>query len=96
LKAALGARQGRHEQARELEQRIAAMAEPDLMGLVETQRVRVKLALGERDSAFALLERAAAGGRVIRAMLGNDIHSDPLVDDMRGDERFERINRGRS
>jgi hypothetical protein len=94
LKGVLAARQGRRDQARELDQRIAAMSKPDLLGLVETQQVRVKLAVGERDSAFALLQRCAAGGRVIRTPLGNDIHSDPLLDGMRGDERFERINRG--
>jgi hypothetical protein len=34
----------------------------------------------------SLLERAAAAGKVIRAMTGNDIHSDPLLDGMRGDD----------
>jgi hypothetical protein len=31
---------------------------------------------------------------VIRALLGNDIHCDPLIDGLRGDPEFERVNRG--
>ena len=94
LRGVLAARQGRAEQAREADRRLAEMNEAGPRPTGEVQRARLKLAMGQRDSAFALLERAAVGGRVVRAMLGNDIHCDPLVDGMRGDERFERVNRG--
>jgi len=96
LKGVLAARQGRREQARELDRRLAAMSAPETVGLPEMLRARVQLALGELDSAIVLLERAAAAGRLVRTVLGNDLHNDPLLDGLRGDERFERINRGDS
>jgi hypothetical protein len=31
---------------------------------------------------------------MVRSPVGNDMHSDPLFDELRGDPRFELINRG--
>jgi hypothetical protein len=30
----------------------------------------------------------------VRVAFGHDLHSDPLYDPLRGDPRFERVNRG--
>jgi hypothetical protein len=32
----------------------------------------------------------------VRVAFGHDLHSDPLYDPLRGDPRFERVNRGES
>ena len=50
-------------------------------------------ALGEVNTALEHFERSAALG-VIRAPLGHDMHSDPLLDPLRGHPRFELVNRG--
>lgn len=94
LSGVLAARQGRDEQAREVDRRLATMDALAPRPMMEVNRARLNLALGQRDSAFALVRRAGAEGRVVRSMLSNDIHSDPLLDGLRGDERFERVNWG--
>jgi hypothetical protein len=59
------------------------------------QRARIAGALGDRQAAFEHFERGVALG-VVRVALGHDLHSDPLYDPLRGDPRFERVNRGES
>jgi tetratricopeptide (TPR) repeat protein/TolB-like protein len=94
LRSVLAARQGRMEQAQAADRELAEVTSPAMRPLIAMQRVRVKLALGQRDSALALFRQAAERGEVIRALLGNDIHCDPLMDGLRGDPEFERVNRG--
>ena len=94
LRAVLAARQGRVEQARAADRLMAETTDPAMRPLVAMQRVRIKLALGQRDSALALFRQAAERDEVVRALLGNDIHCDPLMDGLRGDPEFERVNRG--
>jgi hypothetical protein len=64
-----------------------------MQALVETGRARVAAGLGDRKRAIDLLERSQGRG-VVRSAVGNDMHSDPFYDGLRGDPRFERINRG--
>jgi hypothetical protein len=59
------------------------------------QRARIAAALGDREAAFEHFERGATLG-VVRVALGHDLHSDPLYEPLRGDPRFERVNRGES
>ena len=42
---------------------------------------------------FEHFEQGVALG-VVRVAFGHDLHSDPLYDPLRGDPRFERVNRG--
>jgi hypothetical protein len=49
--------------------------------------------LGDRGRAIELLERSRVRG-IVRSPVGNDMHSDPFYDVLRGDPRFERISRG--
>ena len=51
------------------------------------QAARVYAALGDRERAFALLERALDERSPLLAFL----KVDPRFDGMRGDKRFERI-----
>jgi hypothetical protein len=60
---------------------------------VETSRARIAAGLGDRERAIQLLEKLRARG-MVRSAVGNDMHSDPFYDVLRGDPRFERINRG--
>jgi hypothetical protein len=95
LRGVLAARQGRMDQSRAADRRLAGMmADPSLRPLAVMQRVRLKLALAERDSALALFRGAVQHDEVVRSLLGNDIHCDPLFDGLRGDPEFERVNRG--
>jgi hypothetical protein len=57
------------------------------------QRARIAGALGDRETAFEHFERGVALG-MVRVAFGHDLHSDPLYDPLRGDPRFERVNRG--
>ena len=70
------------------------MTAPAVRSLAVMQRVRLKLALAERDSALALFREAVEREEIVRAPLGNDIHCDPLFDGLRNDPEFERVNRG--
>jgi tetratricopeptide (TPR) repeat protein len=95
LRGVLAARQGRMDQARAADRRLAEMIrDPNLRPLAVMQRVRLKLALAERDSALALFRGVVQRDEIVRAPLGNDIHCDPLFDGLRGDSEFERVNRG--
>jgi tetratricopeptide (TPR) repeat protein len=94
LRGVLAARQGRREQADEADRRLAGMTAHELRPMVTMQRVRLKLALDQRDSALALFRGAATRSEVVRSLSGNDIHCDPLFDALRGDPEFERVNRG--
>jgi TolB-like protein len=92
LRGVLAAKQGRADEARAIEARLAAIGTPGQITLAELQRARVATALGETERAIALLQAAASGG-FPRATLGNDIHSDPFFHPLRGDSRFEAVNR---
>jgi tetratricopeptide (TPR) repeat protein/TolB-like protein len=95
LRGVLAARQGRMEQARAADRQLAEMmTAPAVRSLAVMQRVRLKLALAERDSALALFREAVEREEIVRAPLGNDIHCDPLFDGLRNDPEFERVNRG--
>ena len=59
----------------------------------DMQRARIATALGDVQLALELFERAAARG-MVRVPFGHDVHSDPLFEGLRGNPRFERINRG--
>ena len=95
LRGVLAARQGRMEQARAADRQLAEMMPaPAVRSLAVMQRVRLKLALAEQDSALALFRGAVERDEIVRALLGNDIHCDPLFDGLRNDPEFERVNRG--
>ncbi|HEX2220607.1 MAG TPA: hypothetical protein VHG35_17520 [Gemmatimonadales bacterium] len=94
LRGVLAAHQGRRAAALEVDAKLERMAEdPAWEGLATMQRIRLAAALGEREAAFRHFQRAAGLG-VVRVPMGHDIHSDPLFDALRGDPRFERVNRG--
>jgi len=83
------------EQARAADRQLAEMMPaPAVRSLAVMQRVRLKLALAEQDSALALFRGAVERDEIVRALLGNDIHCDPLFDGLRNDPEFERVNRG--
>jgi hypothetical protein len=46
-----------------------------------------------RTQAKTGVERSRVRG-IVRSPVGNDMHSDPFYDVLRGDPRFERISRG--
>jgi tetratricopeptide (TPR) repeat protein len=89
----IAAKQGRRATVEEVEARLATLKSPSLQLVVETSRARIAAGLGEHDRAIELLERSLERG-MIRSAVGNDMHSDPLYRSLRGDPRFERINRG--
>jgi tetratricopeptide (TPR) repeat protein/TolB-like protein len=93
LRGWIAAKQGRLEAAREIGARLARLTETSptaaYMG-----GARVAAGLGETERAIALLGRATEAG-IVRVAAGSDLHADPLFAPLRGDARFERINRGR-
>jgi tetratricopeptide (TPR) repeat protein len=89
----LAAKKGWRSTVEEIDGRLAALTDPSMQLLVETARSRIAAGLGDRERAIELLERARARG-IARSAVGNDMHSDPFYDVLRGDPRFERINRG--
>jgi hypothetical protein len=89
----LAAKKGWRSSVEEIETQLAALTEPSMQILVETARARIAAGLGDRERAIGLLERSRARG-MARSSVGNDMHADPLYDGLRGDARFERINRG--
>jgi TolB-like protein len=94
IRGVLAARQGRRAAALVEDARLARIAaDPAWAHTAAMQRVRIAGALGDRDAAFEHFERGVALG-VVRVALGHDLHSDPLYDPLRGDPRFERVNRG--
>jgi tetratricopeptide (TPR) repeat protein/TolB-like protein len=94
LRGVLAARQGRRDAAMVEDARLARIAlDPAWAMTAEMQRTRIAGALGDREAAFEHFERGTALGTV-RVSFGHDIHSDPLYDPLRGDLRFERVNRG--
>lgn len=93
LRGVLAARQGRRDAALLEDGRLARIGlDPLWAPAVAIQRTRLAAALGDLEAAFAHFARAAELG-VVRVPLGYDIHSDPLFDPLRGDPRFERVNR---
>ncbi len=94
LRGVLAARQGRREAALVEDGRLARIAlDPVWTAPAEMQRARVAAALGDVAAAFEHFQRSTGLG-VVRVPMGHDMHSDPLFDPLRGDPRFERINRG--
>ena len=94
MRGVLAARQGRRAAALVEDARLARIGlDPPWAVMAELQRARVAGALGDREAAFDHFGRAAPLG-VVRVSFGHDIHSDPLYDPLRGDPRFERVNRG--
>ncbi|HEU4525424.1 MAG TPA: hypothetical protein VFR62_10395 [Gemmatimonadales bacterium] len=94
LRGVLAARQGRREAALLEDARLARIGmSPAWAQTVAMQRARIAAALGDREAAFEHFERGAALG-VVRVALGHDLHSDPLYEPLRGDPRFERVDRG--
>ncbi len=89
----LAAKKGWRSAVDRIDAQLAAVQEPALQILIETARARVATAVGEKDRALELLERSRARG-MVRTAVGNDMHADPMYDGLRGDPRFERINRG--
>jgi TolB-like protein/tetratricopeptide (TPR) repeat protein len=94
LRGVLAARQGRRADALLEDARLARIGlDPAWAQTAAMQRTRIAAALGDREAAFQHLARGTALG-MVRVALGHDIHSDPLYDPLRGDPRFERVNRG--
>jgi tetratricopeptide (TPR) repeat protein/TolB-like protein len=89
----LAAKKGWQSTVEEIEAQLAALADPSMQSVVETSRARIAAGLGDRKRAIDLLERSRGSG-IVRSAVGNDMHSDPLYDVLRGDPRFERLNRG--
>ena len=89
----IAAKQGDRASVEEIESRLTALESPSLQLMIETSRARIAAGLGERNRALELLERSRARG-IVRSPVGNDMHSDPIYQSLRGDPRFERINRG--
>jgi TolB-like protein len=94
LRGVLAARQGRRAAALVEDARLAKIAaDPAWAHTAAMQRARIAGALGDRETAFEHFERGVALG-IVRVAFGHDLHSDPLYDPLRGDPRFERVNRG--
>ena len=89
----LAAKKGWQSSVEEIERQLAALKDPSMQVSVETSRSRIAAGLGDRERAIRLLEDLRARG-MVRSAVGNDMHSDPFYDVLRGDPRFERINRG--
>lgn len=89
----LAAKRGWRGSVEEIDARLASVADPSMQVLAETARARLAAGLGEHNRALELLERSRARG-MARTPAGNDMHSDPFYDGLRGHPRFERINRG--
>jgi tetratricopeptide (TPR) repeat protein len=89
----LAAKKGWQSSVEEIEAQLAAIADPSMQSVVETSRARIAAGLGDRKRAIDLLERSRGSG-IVRSAVGNDMHADPLYDVLRGDPRFERLNRG--
>jgi hypothetical protein len=94
LRGVLAARQGRRAAALVEDARLARIGlSPAWAQTTAMQRARIAGALGDREAAFEHFERGVALG-IVRVALGHDLHSDPLYEPLRGDPRFERVNRG--
>lgn len=94
LRGVLAARQGRRAAALVEDARLARIGlNPAWAQTAAMQRARIAAALGDREAAFEQFGRGVALG-MVRVALGHDLHSDPLYDPLRGDPRFERVNRG--
>jgi len=89
----LAAKKGWRRSAEEIDAQLVALTDPSMQSMVEMARSRIAAGLGDRERAIELLERSRARG-LVRSPVGNDVHSDPFYDGLRGDPRFERINRG--
>jgi tetratricopeptide (TPR) repeat protein/TolB-like protein len=94
LEGVLAGYRGAADAAAEADGRLAAMVDPAITALVTAQRARVAMARGERERALELLEWAF-DRPLARVPTGMDLHMDPVYDPLRGDPRFERINRGK-
>jgi tetratricopeptide (TPR) repeat protein len=89
----LAAKKGWRSSVEEIDAQLTTLADPSMQLLVETARSRLAAGLGDRERAIGLLEKSRARG-MVRTAVGNDMHADPFYDELRGDPRFERINRG--
>jgi tetratricopeptide (TPR) repeat protein/TolB-like protein len=89
----LAAKKGWRSSVEEIDAQLTALTDPSMRLLVETARSRLAAGLGDRERAIGLLEKSRARG-MVRTAVGNDMHADPFYDELRGDPRFERINRG--
>ena len=94
LEGALAAYKGSSREAERIEARLAELATPKTSSVVLSQRARIAVALGHQERALQLLQSAVAAGAP-RVLVGSDMHLDPIYDPLRGDPRFEQLNRGK-
>ncbi|HEU5040438.1 MAG TPA: hypothetical protein VFT84_06440 [Gemmatimonadales bacterium] len=94
LEGSLAVLRGATAAARDADARLAARTDPAIAGVAAGQRARIAALMGDREKALSLLEWASPRG-MTRVATGLDMHLDFLYDPLRGDPRFERINRGR-
>jgi hypothetical protein len=80
LRGVLAARQNDPARARGLVRRLAAIAPRYNFGIPTVWRARIAAALGQRDSAVALLRQAFAEGREYDLWLHRDQDLAPLRD----------------
>ena len=85
------ARLGRREGALEISRRLGALDRPNLDGNHVRGQAEIAAALGERDEAVRLLQRAFAAG----AIYGIDVHRNPAYDSMWGYAPWENLVRPR-
>lgn len=94
LEGVLAAYRGAEGAADEADAKLAALDHPGIAPLVAGQRARIATARGEHERALALLDWATSRG-LARVPSGMDLHLDRVYDPLRGDPRFQRLNRGR-
>lgn len=94
FEGALAAYRGSAAAAREADEKLAALTDRAVAPVAAAQRARIAAALGDREKALELLEWAWPRG-MARVAAGMDMHVESIYDPLRGDPRFEGINRGR-
>jgi len=94
LEGVVAAYRGAQGAAAEADAKLAAMQDPTIAPLAAAQRARIAMARGDREGSIALLQWASARG-LARVPTGMDLHLDWAYDPLRGDPRFERLNRGK-